>query len=389
MRGVAGRGLLGGWHYPILRDSIRRDYMGELSQSISKAVEKLGERARKYRERGLNEDNTKASLIEPMLDALGWDIHDPEEVHREFKRKSKDKPVDYALKLLRNPVLFIEAKAIGGNLSDHKWVSQVLGYATVAGIRWCLLTDGDEYRLYNATAQVHADEKLFLKVRISEDTIASVVQVLNLISHENLKGTILDDLWRTHFVDRRVKATLRTMLDSADKSLVYLVRKRIPSLKPKEVAESIGRLDFQIESPTAPTKPAEQKESTSEKRKLMAGQKAAATRKDQGNVTLKEMIDAGFFKPPVSLFKHYKSKKYKGKDSERQKLEGKLRRDGTVEFQGEKYPTCSAAATAAKATISGKELAANGWSFWRFADGDGKEVSLQAAREAFLKQRKS
>ena len=64
--------------------------MGELNESISKAVRKLGERARKYRERGLNEEDTKASLIEPMLEALGWDIRDPEEVHREYKSRPKE-----------------------------------------------------------------------------------------------------------------------------------------------------------------------------------------------------------------------------------------------------------------------------------------------------------
>ena len=366
--------------------------MGELSESISKAVQKLSTRARKYRERGLSEAGTKASLIEPMLQAFGWAIHDPEEVHHEYKKKPKDKPVDYALKLLRNPVLFIEAKAIGGNLSDHRWISQVLGYAAVAGIRWCLLTDGDEYRLYNATATVHADEKLFLKVRISEDAIASVVQVLNLISHENLKGSILDDLWRIHFVDRRVKKALRTMLDNADKSLVSLVKRRVSDLnlklKPKEVAESIRRLDFQIESPAAPRGPAEQRDSTTGKKKLTAGQKAAATRKTRGKANLKDMIDAGLLSPPVQLFKLYRSKKYQGKDAEKQRLEATIRADGTVEFAGNRYASASTAAEEARATVAGKRLNTNGWKFWRLMDSNGKPVELASIRQAYLKAKK-
>ncbi|HKX45882.1 MAG TPA: hypothetical protein VJP77_04220 [Planctomycetota bacterium] len=47
--------------------------------------------------RGLNEENTKATLIEPVLRALGWDVEDFEEVQREFRVNKRNKSVDYAL----------------------------------------------------------------------------------------------------------------------------------------------------------------------------------------------------------------------------------------------------------------------------------------------------
>ncbi len=43
--------------------------------------------------------------------------------------------------------LFVEAKDLGKDLSDRKWISQILGYATVVGAEWCVLTNGDEYRI--------------------------------------------------------------------------------------------------------------------------------------------------------------------------------------------------------------------------------------------------
>jgi hypothetical protein len=58
----------------------------------------------------LGEENTKAALIEPVLNSLGWNIFDPDEVHREYRRLSNDNPVDYALLLQRTPRLFVEAK---------------------------------------------------------------------------------------------------------------------------------------------------------------------------------------------------------------------------------------------------------------------------------------
>ena len=63
-----------------------------------------------YRERSIGEQNTKAMLIEPVLEALDWDVRDWDDVQREYKVKPKDKPVDYALKISRMPKLFIEAK---------------------------------------------------------------------------------------------------------------------------------------------------------------------------------------------------------------------------------------------------------------------------------------
>ena len=62
--------------------------------------------------------------------------------------------MDYALLLLRTPRLFVEAKALGQNLDDRRWAHQIMGYATVAGVEWVVITDGDEYRIYNALAHV-------------------------------------------------------------------------------------------------------------------------------------------------------------------------------------------------------------------------------------------
>src|SRR3954463_7013898 len=102
------------------------------------AIRSVVEKIRRFQDRNLGEQNTKASLVEPVLEALGWDIRDPDEVHREFKPVPGDKPVDYALAILRKPRLFVEAKGLGEMLSDRRWIAQVLGYATVAGVEWCV-----------------------------------------------------------------------------------------------------------------------------------------------------------------------------------------------------------------------------------------------------------
>jgi len=106
---------------------------------INECVERV-ERFRRQPQR-IGEQNTKASLIEPVIAALGWDTRDPDEVHREYRRRRSDNPVDFAL-LLRTPRLFIEAKGFGENLDDPRWGNQIIGYASSAGVEWVALTDG-------------------------------------------------------------------------------------------------------------------------------------------------------------------------------------------------------------------------------------------------------
>ena len=164
------------------------------NKKLRERLEALIPRILKDRDRCIGEQNSKATLIEPVLEALSWDIRDWDEVHREFRSKRSDSPVDYALKIMRTPRLFLEAKGLGEDLSDRKWVAQVLGYATVAGVEWCVLTDGDEWRFYNSTAAVDAEEKLFRRVRISEGKLDEAVETLALLARDNIEGNLLEPL---------------------------------------------------------------------------------------------------------------------------------------------------------------------------------------------------
>jgi predicted type IV restriction endonuclease len=346
------------------------------SQRLSQAIKTIAARVPKYRDRALGEQNTKASLIEPVLEALGWDIRDPDEVHREFRPISKDSPVDYALKLIRKPRLFLEAKGLGEDLSDRKWIAQVLGYAVVAGVEWCVLSDGDCYRFYNAAAPVDADEKLFCTIRLTESNDAEAARTLSLISRRNMEENLLDVLWSAHFVDRRVKQAICSMFTLADRSLVRLIHRKTVKLTPKDIAESLRRLDIRVDlatiSPQAPKPPARR-----------ATPKAAARaskqqrRKAHFSVKLIDLIGARLLRPPLPLFR-----KYRG-----QVMDATLLPDGTVQFQGTVYKTCSTAAEVARGTVTGRRMNTNGWSFWQFRDGDGKAKELIAVRSEYLASR--
>ena len=137
-----------------------------LESEVARVLEIIG-RVRD-RPEGLNEADTKAALIDPILGALGWELRDPFTASQQYRHKLQDNPVDYALFILRSPVLFVEAKALNKDLADYKWIAQTLAYANAAGVEWCALTNGDEYRIYNAFAKAEAENKLFRRVRLSD-----------------------------------------------------------------------------------------------------------------------------------------------------------------------------------------------------------------------------
>jgi hypothetical protein len=177
-----------------------------------------------------------------------------------------------------------------------------------------------------------------------------------------------------------VKESIRSLFESADKGLIRLLRRRQPNLTPREIIKSIRRLDIRIESLTGPAQAiikqkAEHGVVERKKRQLQAGQKAAMTRKLQGGVTLVDLIAARLLVAPLRLFR-----KYKGHP-----IEAKLLPDGSIEFQGSRFDSCSSAAEMARSTVVGKRLNTNGWVFWQYQDEQGQKCTLDQARKRFLK----
>jgi hypothetical protein len=343
-------------------------------ERLRTALKTIVARIGKYREAGLGEQDTKASLIEPLLESLGWDVRDPEQVRREFRSDSKDNPVDYALRLMRQPRLLVEAKGLGEPLTDRKWVGQILGYAAVAGAVWCVLSDGDEYQIYNATAPVDASEKLLCRTRLSSDGIEAAAEVLELISRDNMEENLLETLWKTQFVDRKVRAVLEAMFRAPDKGIVRLIRSKEDKLTPREVLDSIRRLTVRVEPPPLRFVPARVETAAVAAARGRASLKKKGTKATYG-VGLPDLIAAGMLSPPMRLFRRYKGRV----------LDATLRTDGQVEYGGRVYQTCSTAAENARATVTGRRMNTNGWVFWQFDAGTGKTRTLEAVRADYLK----
>lgn len=352
--------------------------MSELQETL----QLVRDRVSRYRGMPLNEQNTKASLVDPVLRALGWDTEDLEEVHREYKDKSIDKPVDYALLVLRTPRLFVEAKSLGENLNDRRWANQIMGYASVAGVEWVVLTNGDEYRIYNSHAPVPVDEKLFRSVRVSDDPSRSA-DTLELLSKSHIESNLIHTLWTAHHIDRQVEGVVRGLFaEEPDAALVRIIRGRLPSLNPSDIRGALRRARIRIEFPdvsdtqltvpsTPPVAPPQPDASDS-----TTGLSSSAS---QG-VSLTDLIRAGLINPPLDLHKTYKGRT----------LTARVESDGRVSCLGDMYNSLSISAAMARKSVIGvprgrKYPHTNGWTFWQYRDADGKLQAIDTLRKRYLK----
>jgi hypothetical protein len=79
-----------------------------------------------------NEAKTNASLVQPFLALLGYDVANPDEVspehHADFSEKYQNK-VDYAILHEGKPVIALESKRVGAPMKDDRGQSR--GYPTL------------------------------------------------------------------------------------------------------------------------------------------------------------------------------------------------------------------------------------------------------------------
>jgi hypothetical protein len=218
---------------------------------IAAALQQIADRIPRFRGQSgrVSEQDTKRVLITPAIAALGWDTLDIEEVRNEYRHNTADNPVDYALFLNRSPVLFVEAKPLGHSLDDRKWVLQTINYANAAGVDWCALTNGSEWRIYKVHAQVEADRKLFAAVSIDRtEALDEAARVLCLLSRENMRARAIDELWQAWHVDSQVHAALEQTLQ--DDAFAKLLVKRVPHLALADIRKSLRRAHISISYPS-------------------------------------------------------------------------------------------------------------------------------------------
>ena len=132
-----------------------------------------------------NETRTRMALIDPLLQALGWDTADPALVLPEYEVSGQRERPDYALlDAAGKPVALVEAKRLGEQLVSHRM--QIVNYANLSGVPYAGLTDGNHWELYKVFDPAPMEDRLLLNLSIADRPAHEVALKLLLLWQPNL-----------------------------------------------------------------------------------------------------------------------------------------------------------------------------------------------------------
>lgn len=130
-----------------------------------------------------NEATTRNVVINPMLEALGWDLRNLDQCGYEIDPKGElwgKKPADYVLGAPSGrTVVVVEVKRTANRLSTEKEEEQLEGYVEgiLSGV--AVLTNGTEWYIYNLRKRGCLSDRLVGEVRLLDGNIRETARTLH------------------------------------------------------------------------------------------------------------------------------------------------------------------------------------------------------------------
>jgi hypothetical protein len=143
-----------------------------------------------------NEAAISHGVVTPLLNALGWDSADPDQLVPEFSIQRGR--VDFALfGLGHRPGVFIEVKGVGRAVEGDR---QLFEYAFHQGVPICVLTDGKEWSFYLPSGQGSYEDRRVYRLQLDDRDPEECQRVLTrYLSRERVRdGSAFEDAQRDY-----------------------------------------------------------------------------------------------------------------------------------------------------------------------------------------------
>lgn len=161
------------------------------------------------------EEETKVEFINPMMEALGWDIHNKQGLGPNFKEVvfeeslavgKETKAPDYSFRLGGQLIFYLEAKKPSVNIKeDRSPAFQARRYGWSAKIPIVILTDFEEFAVYETTSKPKQNERASTD-RVLYYTYDEYVEKWDEIYSLFSKEAVLKELFQK-FVDDNTSKT--------------------------------------------------------------------------------------------------------------------------------------------------------------------------------------
>ena len=206
---------------------------------------------------GLNETETRAHLIDPILDALGY--RSLREIRREVRLPDSGQFVDYLL-TAGNVRVVVEAKALRSGLSARD-AGQLVGYCAMDGVRWALLTDGLHWEVFDVELPGNWEARRVAVVAVgaeSGEDFSRAHDWLGLFAKDRL-GVAEEDLIEQARTER-AKSLLEDLLTDPSSEAIQALTQALQTagleVESREVVNLLrGRRDDPVDLPKPPPPP--------------------------------------------------------------------------------------------------------------------------------------
>ena len=228
----------------------------EIKQNFERLIKKYSQWRTEKGEKGLrelSEANVRKDFIDPLFEALGWNVRDAREYDAE-KYVRGTGFADVAIKLNGRPVIFIEAKRFGGVPSKSErsvqttlqgfkiyadWTEeerQVLNYAGMTvEAKWAILTNFEKFRLFNARTG-----DTVLNIEKPDDYIERMDDLI-LLTKRNVRNRNIDKL-ETRVERPDVDLAFLSLLNDWRLKLATNIQRNCPDLGFDDVKKYVQRI---------------------------------------------------------------------------------------------------------------------------------------------------
>ena len=213
-------------------------------KKLTGLVDRFEQVRRSGKEGTFSEADVSSKFILPLLEILGWNINDINEVKEQ--RRTLSGPVDYTLALNRKLCLVVELKKFTEDLDGYRTVrrrretfpEQATRYAWHLKVEWVLLTNFKEVRLYNSYYKNPADG---LRLQIRYTHFYSDFDKLWVLSRQSVESGELDKIERKAERKNIDEAVLEGLLEIR-RLLSRNIKLKNPSLTLKSIRENVQRI---------------------------------------------------------------------------------------------------------------------------------------------------
>jgi len=211
---------------------------------LAELVNRFEQIIKSEKEAAFSEADVSSKFILPLLDTLGWDTKNIDEVKEQ--RRTLSGSVDYTLAINRKPRLLLELKRFTEDLDGYRDVrghketfpEQATRYAWHLKVEWVILTNFKEIRLYNSYYKNPTDG---LRLQVRYNRFVSDLDRLWTISRPCVESGELDKIEKKAERKNIDEAILEDLLEIR-RLFSGNIRSKNPSLPIESVRENVQRI---------------------------------------------------------------------------------------------------------------------------------------------------